>query len=305
MLRHCQGGCWPSTGHAQGGDADAIGASFVVRVGLLSINFGAEFPFARSVLTCCARVRTHPHTYIVYHTIVNLQSERGVLGLFPGMLSPLLVRGFLNAWLFAVFDASQRRLLVHRQMQSTLSFCDFAVCGAVAGLASAPLSSPMEDAIASATRSNRCKRGVSGGRLRLRCMLCARLACGARGLEATVVRETPAYAAYYSVYFYGKRALNATFPGGALDAPGRRRDGRRPRVLERLLSNRRCKVDHAGASARQTVARTLSHGVGNAGARNEAARRRLSASGHRAVLFANIGRRVGYIRDVRRRRCWR
>jgi hypothetical protein len=162
MLRHCQGGCWPSTGHAQGGDADAIGASFVVRVGLLSINFGAEFPFARSVLTCCARVRTHPHTYIVYHTIVNLQSERGVLGLFPGMLSPLLVRGFLNAWLFAVFDASQRRLLVHRQMQSTLSFCDFAVCGAVAGLASAPLSSPMEDAIASATRSNRCKRGVSG-----------------------------------------------------------------------------------------------------------------------------------------------
>jgi solute carrier family 25 carnitine/acylcarnitine transporter 20/29 len=40
--------------------------------------------------------------------------------------------------------------------------------------------------------------------------------CLARGLGATVVRETPAYAAYYSVYFYGKRTMNATFPGGAL-----------------------------------------------------------------------------------------
>jgi hypothetical protein len=59
------------------------------------------------------------------------QSERGVLGWFPrdavARSALFSTRPYL---LFAVFDASQRRLLVHRQMQATLSFAisPFVLC---------------------------------------------------------------------------------------------------------------------------------------------------------------------------------
>jgi hypothetical protein len=184
-----------------------------------------------------------------------------VLGLFQGMLSPLAVRGVLNAWLFAVFDASQRMILAHRQAtESSLTFSDFAACGALAGLASAPLSTPME--LVKTQLQVQQHRGASyRGTIAFTLHAVRTLGFGrlARGLGATIVRETPAYAAYYSVYFSGKRRLMANCPGVALwmhqvvAAMARRR-----RVLDGVLPDRCRQINHASTSARKDIAHTLS-----------------------------------------------
>jgi solute carrier family 25 carnitine/acylcarnitine transporter 20/29 len=140
----------------------------------------------------------------------------GVLGFFQGMLAPLLVRGSINATLFAVFGATAQKLaqVRNRAAVSELSFADLALCGAVAGVSTAPLSGPTE-LIKSQLQVQRGRGAQYVGTVQFTLQLLRAHGAAplARGLGATVVREAPAYAAYYSVYYAGKRQLVSIFPG--------------------------------------------------------------------------------------------
>jgi solute carrier family 25 carnitine/acylcarnitine transporter 20/29 len=138
----------------------------------------------------------------------------GPSGFFKGMLSPLFVVGVQNAMLFAFYGASQKAILgAKRITEAQMSFVDTFTCGAVAGVACAPLTGPME-LVKSQLQVQRGRGDNYMGTFKYTQHLVKThgIAVLTRGLGATVVREAPAYGMFYGVYFTAKRKLSAAYP---------------------------------------------------------------------------------------------
>ncbi|OBZ88360.1 Mitochondrial substrate carrier family protein S [Choanephora cucurbitarum] len=145
-------------------------------------------------------------------TVQTVRKE-GFLALYKGMASPLIGIGAVNALLFAANSSIKSRL--QKRPDELLSLDKIAIAGAGAGLINSILASPVEllkikmQAQFGSRAAHDGKRFFSGP------FDCARyliqrdgMAHGLfRGLWATIVREIPAYAGFYSGFEVTKRYL--------------------------------------------------------------------------------------------------
>ncbi|KAJ1893261.1 hypothetical protein LPJ66_005865 [Kickxella alabastrina] len=153
----------------------------------------------------------------------TVRSE-GVLGLYRGMAAPLVGIAAVNSLLFWTYSLGKRLQTGAAGGQATLA--QVALAGAGAGAVNSVLASPVE-LIKVRLQTQRSGGGSgSGGPVQLARQLAAQF--GARGLLwgfwATVAREVPAYAAFYSGFEFAKRQLargsDAKLGAGSLMAAG-------------------------------------------------------------------------------------
>jgi solute carrier family 25 carnitine/acylcarnitine transporter 20/29 len=134
------------------------------------------------------------------------------------MLSPLFVVSAINACLFAFYGATQKAILKANNIEEhQMSFAQTALCGSVAGVACAPLSGPMEliKSQLQVQRGRADAKYMGTFKFTNHLVRTHGFAALGRGLGATVVREAPAYAMFYGVYFTGKRKLAAAYPNAS------------------------------------------------------------------------------------------
>jgi solute carrier family 25 carnitine/acylcarnitine transporter 20/29 len=134
--------------------------------------------------------------------------NEGPLALYKGMMSPLLGIAFVNAVAFAAFGAAKRWIVGNENRPLTLA--EIAMSGSAAGLAQAFVASPIEMIKVRLQIQN------SGAKLYSGPFDCARKIVREsgvrglfRGLGATMLRDFPAFAAWYGVFEFSKRQLSA------------------------------------------------------------------------------------------------
>ncbi|KAI9322279.1 mitochondrial carrier [Dichotomocladium elegans] len=139
--------------------------------------------------------------------IQTIKNE-GFFALYKGMASPLVGIGAVNALLFAAY--SQFKNLLEARSGQTLTIGQIALAGAGAGAVNSVLASPVE-----LLKVRLQAQYGSEGRIFRGPIDCARhliqqdgLAHGLfRGTYATLLREIPAYAGFYSGFEFTKRFL--------------------------------------------------------------------------------------------------
>ncbi|KAG9005521.1 hypothetical protein FRB90_010353 [Tulasnella sp. 427] len=138
--------------------------------------------------------------------------KEGVLALYKGMLSPLLGVAGVNSLLFASYAISKR--IVSPFPDKSLG--EIALAGGMAGAANAILASPVE-----MFKVRMQGQYGAAGDQRLRAVFAEVAKDGfrrgiMRGYWITVVREIPAYAAFYAGFEYQKRRWLAGHPDKAI-----------------------------------------------------------------------------------------
>ncbi|KAI8639388.1 hypothetical protein BD408DRAFT_371879 [Parasitella parasitica] len=144
-------------------------------------------------------------------TIQTVKKE-GFLALYKGMASPLIGIGAVNALLFTANSSIKSRLQSHPDQ--LLSLDKIAVAGAGAGVVNSILASPVE-LLKIKMQAQFGSKSVDGKRYFTGPIDCAKyliqrdgIAHGLfRGLWATIAREIPAYAGFYSGFEFTKRYL--------------------------------------------------------------------------------------------------
>ncbi|CBQ69293.1 conserved hypothetical protein [Sporisorium reilianum SRZ2] len=160
------------------------------------------------------KVRTQiasPGTYRgPMEVLTRTVSSEGVLALYKGMASPLLGIAAQNALLFTAFQLAKRAISPETQALST---AQIAAAGAVAGGVNSVFSSPVElfkirmqaqitssgaKKLSTVAREVYERHGVRKGIM--------------RGFWLTVLREIPAYAAFYTGFELAKSTLRTHLP---------------------------------------------------------------------------------------------
>ncbi|OZJ04220.1 hypothetical protein BZG36_02969 [Bifiguratus adelaidae] len=144
---------------------------------------------------------------------VKTVKNEGFLALYKGMLSPLIGIGAVNALLFAA-NSEFRQLLQRGDPTRVLSIPEIAIAGAGAGIVNSVLASPVE-MLKIKMQSQFGKSGDGKTPYYRGPFDCANQLIKAhgfsnglmRGLWATIVREIPAYAGFYSAFELVKRGL--------------------------------------------------------------------------------------------------
>ncbi|RCI01803.1 hypothetical protein CU098_008932 [Rhizopus stolonifer] len=145
-------------------------------------------------------------------TVQTVQKE-GFFALYKGMASPIIGIGAVNALLFAANSSIKSRLQAYPDQ--LLSLDKIALAGAGAGLVNSILASPVELLKIKMQAQFGSKAVHEGQRFFSGPIDCARyliqrdgVAHGLfRGLWATIVREIPAYAGFYTGFEFTKRYL--------------------------------------------------------------------------------------------------
>jgi len=169
-------------------------------------------PLFRGALDCVAK------------TTLN----EGPQGLFKGMSSPLVGIGLCNAVLFSA-NENFRRILQHGDPSKELSLTEMTVAGGLSGVAIALVLCPIELVKIRMQVRYETAHGRNSGIL-----ACAQkiwqsegLRHGLyRGLNITLLREIPSFAAYFGAYEALKQILSSRHPDNE----------QRPRTLDLLLA---------------------------------------------------------------------
>lgn len=149
----------------------------------------------------------------------------GIRGLYKGVASPTLTVGVMNAVLFFSYEYSTNlvRTYSHTERGEQLSIPQVALAGSMAGFASAFITAPTE-LVKCIAQTNLTNEGriheewqIFRNMVRDHGWLGAHGPC--RGLGATVCRETPSFAVYFTTYEaatrrYGKSELVSFVAGG-------------------------------------------------------------------------------------------
>ncbi|KAI8876669.1 mitochondrial carrier [Backusella circina FSU 941] len=147
---------------------------------------------------------------------VQTVRKEGFFALYKGMASPLVGIGAVNALLFAANSNIKSRL--QEYPNQVLPLQKIALAGAGAGIINSVLASPVE-LLKIKLQAQFGSSGVNGGRHFTGPIDCAKylikrdgVAHGLfRGLYATLLREIPAYAGFYTAFEFTKRRI--TSPG--------------------------------------------------------------------------------------------
>lgn len=147
--------------------------------------------------------------------VQTIQKE-GFFALYKGMASPLVGIGAVNALLFAANADIKSRL--QEYPNQVLPLQKIALAGAGAGIINSVLASPVE-LLKIKLQAQFGSAGANGGRHFTGPIDCAKylikrdgIAHGLfRGLYATLLREIPAYAGFYTAFEFTKRSI--TTPG--------------------------------------------------------------------------------------------
>ncbi|KAI7869381.1 mitochondrial carrier [Spinellus fusiger] len=181
-------------------------------------NFGgmANVIVGQPLDTIKVRLQLHPGRFKGgWDCAVQTVQKEGFSALYKGMASPLVGIGAVNALLFAANAYFKQRLEAMTPGQ-TLPLKHIALAGAGAGLVNSVLASPVE-LVKIKMQAQFGSKAVGEERHFKGPMECVRhlvqqegLFRGLfRGLWATVVREMPAYAGFYSGFEVTKRYLTA------------------------------------------------------------------------------------------------
>ncbi|KAJ2776874.1 hypothetical protein H4R18_005441 [Coemansia javaensis] len=153
--------------------------------------------------------------------LVKTVRNEGVLGLYKGMASPLVGIAAVNSLLFWAY--SYGKALQTGSATATPTLGQVAIAGAGAGAVNSVLASPVELLkVRLQVQYSAAGGAVFRGPVSLARHLVGQF--GARGIAwgfwATVAREIPAYAAFYTGFEAAKRALARALAGGDVDRLG-------------------------------------------------------------------------------------
>lgn len=127
----------------------------------------------------------------------------GLRGFYKGVASPTFTVGLMNSVLFLSYEKASAALR-ERNNSASLSLPDVALAGAASGAASAFITGPTELVKCIAQVDTRSKGAIREEWAIFRNMIARHGFTGAhgpcRGLLLTLIRDTPAFSAYFGVY---------------------------------------------------------------------------------------------------------
>ncbi|KAJ2711579.1 hypothetical protein H4R19_003182 [Coemansia spiralis] len=155
--------------------------------------------------------------------LVKTVRNEGFLGMYKGMASPLVGIAAVNSLLFWAYSLGKRLQTGSRTATPTLG--QMAIAGAGAGVVNSVLASPVE-LLKVRLQVQYGSAAAGGAAFRGPVPLARHLVrqFGVRGIAwgfwATVAREIPAYAAFYSGFEFAKRQFAQALAGGDADRLG-------------------------------------------------------------------------------------
>ncbi|KAJ2600283.1 hypothetical protein GGF39_001861 [Coemansia sp. RSA 1721] len=153
--------------------------------------------------------------------LVKTVKNEGILGLYKGMGSPLVGIAAVNSLLFWAYSHGKRLQTGSSSVEPTLG--QIAIAGAGAGVVNSILASPVELLkVRLQVQYGNAGNTASSGPVALGRHLASQF--GVRGIMwgfwATVAREIPAYAAFYSAFEFAKRRFAHALTDGDTDKLG-------------------------------------------------------------------------------------